>query len=135
MSASDRARALPKYAFEAVQQLVNDDNTTSKVRGRYATLARRLPALLQSAGLGQSVAFLLSRMDSDGRPASRKLLEHLGGWLLRDPIPYKNLVTGKQLMRAILDAQPSTYRHMSREAAYLADWLKRFATGLIAEVE
>lgn len=126
-----RERALPKHAFDAVSGLTANRAVNRQTRERYATLARRLPALLQSAGLGQSVAFLISKSKPDS--AEVYLLDHLGRWLLRRQSP--NAVSGRELMRAIVDAEPAAYRRMTREAASLAGWLKRFVTGLIGEID
>lgn len=126
-----RERALPGHAFSSVDDLVRDGRVSHRVEERYAALARRLPALLQSAGLGQTVAFLVSKSSPDS--AEVHLLNHLGLWLLRKQTPKS--VSGRDLMRAILNAEPGAYRRMTREASTLADWLKRFATGLVGEID
>lgn len=123
-----RERALPHHAFQAVSALAN---ASQPVQERYANLARRLPSLLQSAGLGQAVAFLLGKAGSDPQSADGRLLSHMADWLLRGTNRDPRGQAGRELMQAILDADPGDYRRMSRDAATLADWLKRFAEGLL----
>ena len=110
----DRARA----AWEAVETLPPD------ALAKYAPVVQGAPVAIHTAGLGQAVAFWLSR----GKPEYEALLDHLAGWLLRPdgggPDPSKR---GRDLMTAIHGGSGERYRRLTAEAlAYLA-WLKRFA--------
>ena len=111
----DRARA----AWAAVGSV--PETTLSK----YHPLAQGAPVAVHTAGLGQAVAFWLSRK----RPETDALLGHLAAWLLRPgqadrPDPSKR---GGDLMEAVQNGSGDDYRRLTAEAlAYLA-WLKRFA--------
>lgn len=92
---------------------------------RYGTLARKLPSYLQVSGLGQTMAFLFSRGTDTGE---RALYEHLSGHL-RAHFKFG----GRDAMEMIFQMSPSQYRQASQEAAFFAEWLKRFADGLLDE--
>lgn len=92
----------------------------------YVALVQGAPAAIHTAGLGQTVAFYLSRKD---RAEYAKLLTHLATWVLRarrdaDPDASKG---PDDLMTAIQSGSSDDYRRLTAETlAYLA-WLKRFA--------
>ncbi|MBK9368684.1 MAG: type III-B CRISPR module-associated protein Cmr5, partial [Deltaproteobacteria bacterium] len=53
---------IAQQAYSGVKRFTKDFGDTDKrLQGRYLTLARKLPAMLQVNGLGQTVAFLYSK--------------------------------------------------------------------------
>lgn len=108
----------------------------------YQGLVKKLPAMIQTNGLGQALAYLASRVKKDGQgniqsnTAERLLYLHIEKWLTRTAMPegpYVKPGSGekpgepfKALYR--LTRQDSVlYRQATREALALSGWLKSFA--------
>lgn len=126
-----RARVAWGWVDTAVQTLRSD-------RARYGTLARKLPSLLQTSGLGQTLAFLFAKAGGSAKKAEGLLLEQLTTHL-RQQLK-KTLAAGsvQQLdhsIQLVLDLTPSEYRRATAEAFAVAEWLKRFAEGRIEAEE
>jgi CRISPR-associated protein Cmr5 len=84
----------------------------------YGTLARRLPALIQTNGLGQTLAFLRSKPD---KPHFKILYEHVSDWIVQQ-------VGGSgDLLEWVIEQRSDQYRRATTEAIVYAIWLRRFA--------
>lgn len=94
-------------------------------RKRYGTLARKLPSLLQVSGLGQTLAFLFSKGGTKREGADWLLFSQLATHL-RERL---NRTDGADFMALVMELSPAEYRNATREAAAVAEWLKRFAEG------
>jgi len=111
----DQRRAA--YAWDAVYGLTEGWR-------EYRDLVRKLPAMIQANGLGQTLAFLMTNA------SKRVLYRHLEAWLCqRAPAPVYPPDAGARpdLMRALSQGDSLTLRRATREAQALAVWLKRFA--------
>jgi CRISPR-associated protein Cmr5 len=95
---------------------------------KYTTLARKLPNMLQTSGLGQTLAFLYGKGCKDGRPnlgkAEGRLLDQLHRYLGET-----QKRTTADPMELLLSLSSTEYRTATREIAAVAEWLKRFAEG------
>ncbi|MCK6524486.1 type III-B CRISPR module-associated protein Cmr5 [Myxococcota bacterium] len=120
-----------KTAFAGVQSFTKDFGLTDadkKLQGRYLTLARKLPAMLQVNGLGQTVAFLYSKgsgtqyVGAEGRIL--RLLDELTRLDDRTPGPADPL-------QRIVNMTPTAYRVATQKAMVGALWIKRVAEGMI----
>ena len=86
-------------------------------QGKYSTWVRKLPALIQSNGLGSAMAFLYVKNPSLYRHVSRWVTEHLNH-------------QGGDLLDLIRRASAEEYRRATAEAIVYAGWLKRYVEGL-----
>lgn len=112
-------RAADAWAqIEAVAASHNGD----KFKKEYGSLVRGLPALVQSDGLGQTLAFLRAKAGGDENKVHAVAYRHLSNWV-------STQLTGgaTDLLEWLLRQSTGDYRRATNEAqAYLA-WLKRFA--------
>lgn len=119
---------LARKAFEGVKAVRELDDKGVKLAGRFKTLARKLPAMLQKNGLGQTIAFLYSKAKGEQLQGAEgqllKLLNQL--LLLRD-----KQATLRDPMERVLLMSPAQYRHNTQQAMVASTWIKRFAEGLI----
>lgn len=120
--AQDRAR----FAWDCVDKVTREN---AKVQKRYGTLARKLPGYLQVSGLGQTLAFLCAKRESNDT-GEGLLIDHMDGYL-RDVLPRGS--AGSDIMKLILGLEPAEYRRATRELMALAAWLKRFAEGRLGQ--
>lgn len=116
----------PSWAW----QKVNDANNRGKVTSTYAIQVRKLPARIQTNGLGQTLAFLYSKGERKSEKGETVLLLHLGERmkpLLQNAL---DLSTPEKIMDALVHMTPDEYRRCTHELMVTAEWLKRFADGL-----
>lgn len=90
-------------------------------RNKYGTLARKIPSLIQANGLGQTLAFLRSKVD---QKAHQDIYDHLSVWVMGQLGQENQKAT---LLEWIIKQPSSTYRRATTEAMAFAQWLKRFA--------
>lgn len=131
------------FAWESVKK-VGD-------KGKYKDVIRKFPSMVITNGLGNALAFLLSKgtkeiekdengkkvkvKEPDGGSEHGQLYLHLQEWLC----DRRKLITKGQahddfrLMQGLIQEKSPTYRHATMEALALAGWLKRFAEALAPE--
>lgn len=124
----EQARA--KRAWENVSQL---DSAPSDKQKKYGSWARGLPALIQTNGLGQALAFLKAKGENDPGKHQTLLYRHLARWVfLRltgsdDPQPLPGNRTTGDLLEWLIHQDSGVYRRATTEALAYALWLRRFA--------
>ncbi|SHK76292.1 type III-B CRISPR module-associated protein Cmr5 [Rhodothermus profundi] len=116
-----------QQAWRDIQSVVNRSDDFKK---KYGSLARRVPMLVLTNGLGQTLAFLLSKakfkeskrgVDAE---ASGAVFEHLSAWTMRQIAPDAG---SQNLLDWVLQSDSATYRRATAEALAYLSWLKRFA--------
>jgi CRISPR-associated protein Cmr5 len=112
----DRARA----AWNNIQA-VKPQNYQAK----YGSMARKMPTLIQTNGLGQTLAFLKAK----GKEHHVQMFNHLSEWLVT-----RISGTGDMLNR-VLEMESQTYRLATGEALAFLQWLKRFAEAELGNEE
>lgn len=122
---------------------------------RYAGLVKKLPALISTNGLGQTLAFLAAKAKTKeitGQPSRKEidrdkeeglLYHHLERWLTWKPVseeiykgPYAEKVQNEpddeptRLLYRIARSDSTVYRRATMEALAFISWLKPFADAL-----
>ena len=92
-----------------------------RYEGQYGSWVKRLPALILTNGLGQTLAFLRAKGQGAGN-APQTLYQHLSDWVLDEVGPG----TGS-LLEWLLTQDSATYRRATTETLAFLNWLKRFA--------
>jgi CRISPR-associated protein Cmr5 len=115
----DQQRA--KRAWEDIQGVTNRAEDFKK---KYGSLARKVPMLVLTNGLGQTLAFLRSKGKDDQSDEHNVLCRHLSAWTLSQIAP--NAKDG-DLLKWLLDNDSAAYRRATTEALAYLLWLKRFA--------
>ncbi len=85
-------------------------------QSKYSTWVRKLPALIQSNGLGSAMAFLCVKCP--------QLYEHVSRWVTAH-LKY----TKGDLLDLIRNSSAEQYRRATAEAIAYTIWLKRYAEG------
>jgi CRISPR-associated protein Cmr5 len=103
-------------AFENVRRVPAQDGDV------YTSLARGLSAMIQSNGLGQTLAFLLAKDEGKRAKPHYLLYQHVSRWVSRQ-------MEGQEtdLLEWIVDKNSDAYRRARAEALAFAVWLARFA--------
>lgn len=85
-------------------------------QSKYSTWVRKLPALIQSNGLGSAMAFLCVKCPL--------LYGHVSRWVTAH-LKY----SGDDLLDLIRNSSAEQYRRATAEAIAYAGWLKRYVEG------
>jgi len=94
---------------------------------KYKSHARKIPVLIKTNGLGQTLAYMKSK--SDG--AYKLLYGQIGDWLRDDPKVLLELKNGEDLVQKVVSLESPRYRAVTIEVLAFMNWLRRFADGLI----
>lgn len=121
-----------KQAFEHVQEALDEGKDTAK---NYKSYVKKLPALIQTNGLGTAMAFVKSKGGggSDGT-AYQLLYDHISQWLFADTNAYLfdgSNVSGSDLVSHLVALDSDMYRAVTRETLLLLQWLRRLADGMV----
>lgn len=109
-----------KRAASAWKQVEETDKRDYK--NKYGSLVRSLPAMIQTDGLGQMLAFLLAKAKGSHNSEYYAAYEHLSAWLGAG----EQFGFGKDAFTWLLNQDSDTYRQAAAEAQAYLGWLKRF---------
>ncbi|ASJ09261.1 type III-B CRISPR module-associated protein Cmr5 [Thermococcus siculi] len=132
-----------KFAYKKVLKVKKENEKDTKTQSRYRSYVESAPIMILTNGLGQTLAFYLSKLEKpvnvfykdinpeDFTKAESKayayLYRHLSEWLVKevtggeDPLQYYIKKSG---MDAIL---------LTEEAIAFLNWLKKFARAMLEE--
>ena len=100
---------------------------------KYASLAKSAPVMILTNGLGQTLAFFISK--SNDRNEYNLLYQHINEWL-DDSISWTpNDEIGNDLIEKVINENSQIYRMVTEETLAFLSWIKRFATALDRDVE
>ena len=108
-----------KHAWDFIKGI---DKNFDKI----ASLIRRLPAMLLTSGLGQTVAFCLSK--DEGKTVIDNIAKHLS-----EVTEIENITCGNDLLEKIKGSNYEAYIILSRETLKYVTWLKRFIEAQMEE--
>lgn len=119
-----------KKAWEDIQSVAH--RSEDDFKKKYGSLARRVPMLVLTNGLGQTLAFLLSKAKFNEPPEQRsadaqahgELFHHLSAWTMSQVAPGEK---DPDLLAWMLNTNSDAYRRATAEALAYLTWLKRFA--------
>ena len=120
-----------KYAFEAVNGV--SQNESKRLQENYKTAAKKLPVLIKTNGLGQTLAFIKSKGgEKNKKNGYDKLYEQIGNWLQTEEA--KQLVSAGELIEQVIQLKTPDYRQVTVETLALLNWIRRFVDGLMKDV-
>ncbi len=130
---NDRA----KFAFEEIQKLLNriediqDEAKKKKKKNEFKSWAKKIAVMIKMNGLGQTMAFLVSKSKGDENEGG---LNHYEFYyqLTEKWLKEKGLLSNeKTLIKDIVETKSSVYRGYTREALALFNWVRRFVDGYL----
>ena len=121
------------YAWKCVEEA---QNALSEKASEYGQLARGLPALIQTNGLGQTLAYLLAKgkhKDAVKQENPHHLLySHLSRWVMKEIWQRED---SDGLLVKLTQESSANYRRATSEAMALLIWLRRFAEARLVKEE
>ncbi len=112
-SSLDQRRAAHAWAAVGTAKKMGE-----KQQEDYRRAAKKMPAQIVTAGLGQALAFVKAKKKADG------LVESLSSWICRGRKIYDG---SSSLLEAIIHGDSSRLRHATEECMLYLQWLNRFA--------
>ncbi len=106
-------------AWECVEKVEEAGKKNKTLKQNYGSWARKLPAMIQTNGLAQAMAFLCAK----NKDHHKLLYKHVSEWVLRDDDRHNELIP------LILRESSGSYRRRTTEAISYSLWLRRFAEG------
>jgi len=114
-----------KAAYDFVKSVVYDE--PDEVKKKYKSGAKKLPVLVKTNGLGQSLAFIRNR-----DKGWEKIYQHLTTWFQTKAM----IPSGEpDLVGEVIKMESNDYRQVTLECIAFLTWLRRFADGLMEDVE
>ena len=112
-------------------QAVSEDIDSSKFKKDYRSIVMKLPTLILTNGLGQTLAFLKSKGKNDGSNPEEKVYGDLQGWLTKPNVVNWGRATQEELIERIMAIDSNKYRFVTMETLSFLNWLKRFADAVL----
>lgn len=91
------------------------------------TVANSIPAQIQRTGLGQTLAFALSKKEKNDGHGWSCLYELLQEWLCKEQQIYR----GETLMASLCQGDMKQYQQAQAEALALLVWVRKFARAML----
>lgn len=117
---SNRQSADMRRAKNAYDKVIAIKGRDKADRKKYASRAKDVGALIMTAGLGSTLAFLRAK-----DKMSQELYRHLSTWVVKA----LQESDGRDLHMAVMEEDTSYYRRATTEAIAYATWLKRWVEG------
>lgn len=122
------------YAWNKLEELLGKpvvhSNRSAGGKGgteasRVVVYLQRLPAMVLTNGLGQTLAFLLSRSEGVTQDPAYVVFDVIAEWL----VDHRRFYDGerRRLLAALMEGDRGTYRLAQYETWELLSWLKSFA--------
>lgn len=113
-------------------QYVNEEIEDRSFKEKYSSTVSKVPSLILTNGLGQTLAFLRSK---DEKGPERRVYEDLQGWLFRGDVIKWGTASQPELIERVMDISSDKYRAVTMEALSFLTWLKRFSDAVLPKEE
>lgn len=133
-----------EFAYKKVLEVKRE---SQDVQGKYSSYVRSAPVLILTNGLGQALAFYLSKLEAlpdvnyksispqSFNKAERKayayLYKHIAEWLAEG----RKSTSGKDPLRYYMETTGTEAMVLTDETIALLNWLKRFAEAMLEKEE
>ncbi|MDR4506853.1 MAG: type III-B CRISPR module-associated protein Cmr5 [Candidatus Brocadiaceae bacterium] len=112
-------------------QYVNEEINNPRFKKEYRSIVMKLPTLILTNGLGQTLAFLKSKGKNNDSNPEEKVYEDLQGWLTKPNAVNWGRATHEKLIERIMAVDSNKYRFITIECLSFLNWLKRFADAVL----
>jgi len=118
-------------AYKCVEKAIKELKDKSK---DYKSHVKKIPSMILSNGLGQTLAFIKAKSNSKSGDAYKLIYEQLTNYLKSEyPSRIKMPQNENELIKWVINLDSTNYRHLTEELLSFLNWLKRFSEGLIED--
>jgi len=126
----ERGRA--EFAYECAKEAIEKYESNDKKKKEYRSYVRKLPTMILTNGLGQALAFVVSKKEEGN--AYELIYNQLTGYMKSKCVTRISMDPSKEdLLEWIISCDSQTYRYITQEILAFLNWLKRFTEGMIEE--
>jgi CRISPR-associated protein Cmr5 len=121
-----------KYAFETVSRFVELNSTRENELKEYRSYVKKLPAMIQVNGLGQTLAFCYAKGNQ-----YKAIYDQIETWVSlkqNEIINRYEQNENMEFVQIIVSMNSNDYRIISNEVLALLSWMRRFADGMIRDL-
>ncbi|UPK45004.1 type III-B CRISPR module-associated protein Cmr5 [Paenibacillus pabuli] len=119
------------FAFQEVKKAVDQLGRDSTKVKLYSSYLKRLPSMIQVNGLGQAMAFYYSKKNKEVQYGL--IYKSISDWIIsKSELPLDH---NKEFMDALVELNSEPYRRVTAEVMSLLNWMRKFATGMHAELD
>ena len=111
-----------EFAYKCVVKITLNSKTASD----YKSYVKKVPVLIQTNGLGNTLAYMVSK----GK-AYDLIYEHLTNWLRKEECGCMALPGDTKLLEFVVSQPSIVYRQITTECLALLNWLRRLAEGMV----
>lgn len=109
------------FAFKEVSDYVKKAGVEEQKN--YKSYLKRLPALIQTNGLGQALVFYYSE-----KGVYYDIYQQISKWI---KTKYPEMMPDDDLIKTVVNIDNAEYRLLTVEVVALINWMRRFANGMI----
>lgn len=117
-----------EFALVCAQEACSKNKQIQK---EYRSYARRIPQMILSNGLGQTLAFVFSKKKKGN--AYYLVYEQINKYMSSPHVSVIQKPNDKDLAEWVFSLNTHEYRYVEEEILAFLNWLRRFAEGLIIE--
>lgn len=113
-----------KYALEKIKDLTNPNGSKGAVNQKeLLSYVRGLPAMIQTNGLGQAMAFYYSNTGTH-----HHVYDVVADWLMQSGKPYEQAAErcSHMFLECVVSSDQATYQLAQAEAQALLSWVVKF---------
>ncbi|TQE88533.1 type III-B CRISPR module-associated protein Cmr5 [Ureibacillus terrenus] len=111
------------FAFSEVKKFVETHREHAK---DYRSYVKKMPAMIQVNGLGQTLAFYYSKKN---KKAYYEIYQTITSWLKKE---FPQFFTKEQtLVEVVINLDSSDYRMFTIEVMALLNWMRKFVDGMV----
>jgi CRISPR-associated protein Cmr5 len=132
ISKLEKGRA--EFAYKCVEKAIEIFKDNSKKQKEYKSYTRKIPTMILSNGLGQTLAFVKAKSEKGNAYdlIYSQLTEYMkSAHTVRIQMPKEK----NDFVEWVISCDSSKYRYITQEILAFLNWLRRFAEGLIEGVE
>jgi len=123
-----------EFAYKCLEKAIEIFKDNSKKQKEYKSYTRKIPTMILSNGLGQTLAFIKAKSEKGN--AYDLIYKQLTEYMKSDHTARIKMPQEKNdLVEWAISCDSATYRYITQEILAFLNWLKRFAEGLIEAEE
>lgn len=108
---------------------VNNEIDDAGFKKEYRSIVMKLPTLIITNGLGQTLAFLKSKGKGKENKAEEKIYQDISGWLLKNK--HFTWTCQGELIERVIALPCDKFRQVTTETLAYLSWMKRFADAVL----
>lgn len=120
-----------EFAYNCVKRIVDEGD--DKIQKNYRSIVRRIPQMILSNGLGQTLAFIYSKKKD--RNAFKLLYDQLAEYLKSNTTIRIQMPNNVELIEWVISLKSFEYRYVTEEILSFLTWLRKFTEGMIEAEE